>query len=175
MLKAMNRQHTNEEYKKLVDTIFDIIPEMALSQDMIVGFCGETEEDHKDTLELMKYVKYDFGFMFAYSERPGTLAAKKMPDDVPFDVKKRRLQEIIDLQQEHSLYRTKQHLGKTEEVLIEGTSKKDPQQWKGRNTQNTVIVFPKENYQLGEFVNVKVESCTSATLKGIAVGYSDNN
>ena len=123
----------------------------------------------------MKYVKYDFGFMFAYSERPGTLAAKKMPDDVPFDVKKRRLQEIIDLQQEHSLYRTKQHLGKTEEVLIEGTSKKDPQQWKGRNTQNTVIVFPKENYQLGEFVNVKVESCTSATLKGIAVGYSDNN
>ena len=175
MLKAMNRQHTNEEYKKLVDTIFDIIPEMALSQDMIVGFCGETEEDHKDTLELMKYVKYDFGFMFAYSERPGTLAAKKMPDDVPFDVKKRRLQEIIDLQQEHSLFRTKQHLGKTEEVLIEGTSKKDPQQWKGRNTQNTVIVFPKENYQLGEFVNVKVESCTSATLKGIAVGYSDNN
>jgi tRNA-2-methylthio-N6-dimethylallyladenosine synthase len=175
MLKAMNRQHTNEEYKKLVDTIFDIIPEMALSQDMIVGFCGETEEDHKDTLELMKYVKYDFGFMFAYSERPGTLAAKKMPDDVPFDVKKRRLQEIIDLQQEHSLYRTKQHLGKTEEVLIEGTSKKDPQQWKGRNTQNTVIVFPKENYQLGEFVNVKVESCTSATLKGVAVGYSDNN
>jgi len=120
-------------------------------------------------------VKYDFGFMFAYSERPGTLAAKKMPDDVPLAVKKRRLQEIIDLQQEHSLYRTQQHLGKIEEVLIEGTSKKNPNQWKGRNTQNTVIVFPKEEYQLGDFVNVKVEDCTSATLKGIAVGYSDNN
>ena len=142
---------------------------------MIVGFCGETEEDHKDTLELMDYVKYDFGFMFAYSERPGTLAAKKMPDDVPHHIKKRRLQEIIDLQQAHSLYRTKQHLGKVEEVLIEGTSKKDPNQWKGRNTQNTVIVFPKEHYLLGDFVNVKVEDCTSATLKGIAVGYSDNN
>ncbi len=175
MLKAMNRQHTREEYKKLVDTIFKIIPEMALSQDMIVGFCGETEEDHQDTLELMEYVKYDFGFMFAYSERPGTLAAKKMKDDIPFEVKKRRLQEVIDLQQKHSLYRTQQHLGKIEEVLIEGTSKKNPNQWKGRNTQNTVIVFPKEHYKLGDFVNVKVENCTSATLIGMAVGYSDNN
>ena len=171
----MNRQHTREEYKTLVDHIFRIIPEMSLSQDMIVGFCGETEEDHKDTLDLMNYVKYDFGFMFAYSERPGTLAAKKMPDDVPHHTKKRRLQEIIDLQQAHSLFRTQQHLGKVEEVLIEGTSKKDSNQWKGRNTQNTVIVFPKEEYQLGDFVNVKVEDCTSATLKGVAVGYSDNN
>ncbi len=175
MLKAMNRQHTREEYKELVDNIFRIIPEMALSQDMITGFCGETEEDHQDTLELMEYVKYDFGFMFAYSERPGTLAAKKMPDDVPHEIKKRRLQEIINLQQKHSLYRTQQHLGKTEEVLIEGTSKKDQNQWKGRNTQNTVIVFPKEHYKLGDFVNVKVEDCTSATLIGTAVGYSDNN
>lgn len=130
MLKAMNRQHTREEYMELVDQIFKIIPEMALSQDMIVGFCGETEEDHQDTLDLMEYVKYDFGFMFAYSERPGTLAAKKMEDDVPFETKKRRLQEIINLQQKHSLYRTEQHLGKIEEVLIEGTSKKDPNQWK---------------------------------------------
>ncbi|RCS27931.1 tRNA (N6-isopentenyl adenosine(37)-C2)-methylthiotransferase MiaB [Polaribacter sp. WD7] len=175
MLKAMNRQHTREEYMELVDTIFKIIPEMALSQDMIVGFCGETEQDHKDTLELMEYVKYDFGFMFAYSERPGTLAGKKMEDDVPADVKKRRLTEVIDLQQKHALYRTKQHLGKTEEVLIEGTSKKNSNQWKGRNTQNTVIVFPKEHYKLGDFVNVKVEDCTSATLIGTAVGYSDNN
>lgn len=175
MLKAMNRQHTREEYKELVDNIFKIIPEMSLSQDMIVGFCGETEQDHQDTLDLMRYVKYDFGFMFAYSERPGTLAAKKMPDDVPHDVKKKRLQEVIDLQQEHSLYRTQQHLGKTEEVLIEGTSKKDSNKWKGRNTQNTVIVFPKEHYKLGDFVNVKVEDCTSATLIGLAVGYSDNN
>lgn len=175
MLKAMNRQHTREEYMELVDNIFRIVPEMALSQDMIVGFCGETEQDHQDTLDLMEYVKYDFGFMFAYSERPGTLAAKKMEDDVPHDVKKRRLQEVINLQQKHSLYRTEQHLGKIEEVLIEGESKKSDQHWKGRNTQNTVIVFPKEHYKLGDFVNVKVEDCTSATLIGTAVGYSDNN
>lgn len=175
MLKAMNRQHTREEYIELVDNIFRIVPEMSLSQDMIVGFCGETEQDHQDTLELMKYVKYDFGFMFAYSERPGTLAAKKMKDDVPFETKKRRLQEIIDLQQEHALYRTQQHLGKVEEFLIEGTSKKNPNEWKGRNTQNTVAVFEKGNYKLGDFVMVKVEDCTSATLKGTVIGYSDNN
>ena len=175
MLKAMNRQHTREEYMELVDNIYKIIPEMSLSQDMITGFCGETEQDHQDTLDLMRYVKYDFGFMFAYSERPGTLASKKMADDVPEAIKKRRLQEIINLQQEHALYRTQQHLGKIEEVLIEGTSKKNPNEWKGRNTQNTVIVFPKENYKLGDFVNVKVETCTSATLRGTAVGYSDNN
>jgi tRNA-2-methylthio-N6-dimethylallyladenosine synthase len=171
----MNRQHTREEYKTLVDNIFKIIPEMSLSQDMIVGFCGETEEDHKDTLELMEYVKYDFGFMFTYSERPGTLAGNKMEDDVPHAIKKRRLQEVIDLQQIHALYRTQQHLGKTEEVLIEGTSKKNPNEWKGRNTQNTVIVFAKEHYKLGDFVNVKVENCTSATLKGKVVNYSENN
>ena len=175
MLKAMNRQHTREEYMELVDNIYKIIPEMSLSQDMIVGFCGETEQDHKDTLDLMEYVKYDFGFMFAYSERPGTLAGNKMDDDIPNSIKKRRLQEVINLQQEHALYRTQQHLGKTEEVLIEGTSKKNPNEWKGRNTQNTVIVFPKENYKMGDFVMVKVEDCTSATLKGSAVGYSDNN
>ena len=133
MLKAMNRQHTREEYMELVDNIYKIIPEMSLSQDMIVGFCGETEQDHKDTLELMEYVKYDFGFMFAYSERPGTLAGNKMDDDIPNSIKKRRLQEVINLQQEHALYRTQQHLGKTEEVLIEGTSKKNPNEWKGRN------------------------------------------
>ncbi|MDA9290082.1 tRNA (N6-isopentenyl adenosine(37)-C2)-methylthiotransferase MiaB [Polaribacter sp.] len=175
MLKAMNRQHTREEYMELVDNIFKIVPEMSLSQDMIVGFCGETEEDHQDTLALMKYVKYDFGFMFSYSERPGTLAGNKMKDDVPFAVKKRRLQEVIDLQQEHALFRTQQHLGKIEEFLIEGTSKKNPNEWKGRNTQNTVAVFDKGNYKLGDFVMVKVEDCTSATLKGTVVGYSDNN
>ena len=175
MLKAMNRQHTREEYMELVDNIYKIVPEMSLSQDMIIGFCGESEQDHKDTLDLMEYVKYDFGFMFTYSERPGTLAGKKMADDVPQAVKKRRLQEVIDLQQGHALYRTQKHLGKIEEVLIEGTSKKNPNEWKGRNTQNTVIVFEKGNYKLGDFVNVKVENCTSATLRGHAVGYSDNN
>ncbi len=175
MLKAMNRQHTREEYMELVNNIYKIIPEMALSQDMIAGFCGETEENHKDTLDLMEHVKYSFGFMFAYSERPGTLAAKKMEDDIPLATKKRRLQEIIDLQQEHSLYRTQEHIGQTQEVLIEGVSKRDANQWKGRNTQNTVVVFPKEHYKMGDFVNIKIESCSSATLKGTAVGYSENN
>ncbi|MDE1205833.1 tRNA (N6-isopentenyl adenosine(37)-C2)-methylthiotransferase MiaB [Tenacibaculum larymnensis] len=175
MLKAMNRQHTREEYMELVDNIYKIVPEMALSQDMIAGFCGETEDDHLDTLDMMNYVKYSFGFMFAYSERPGTLAAKKMEDDVPLAIKKRRLQEIIDLQQEHSLYRAKEHVGKIQEVLIEGTSKRNENEWKGRNTQNTVVVFPKEHYKMGDFVNVKIEDCTSTTLKGKAVRYSDNN
>lgn len=175
MLERMNRQHTREEYIKLVDNILKIIPDCALSQDMIAGFCGETEEDHQETLSLMEYVKYDFGFMFAYSERPGTLAAKKLSDNIPLDTKKRRLAEIIALQQEHSHFRTKQHLGKVEEVLIEGTSKKSDSQWKGRNTQNTVVVFPKENYKMGDLVMVKIEDCTSATLIGKAIELSKNN
>jgi tRNA-2-methylthio-N6-dimethylallyladenosine synthase len=172
ILQSMNRQHTREEYIELIDNIIKIIPDCAFSQDMITGFCGETEEDHQKTLSLMETVKYDFGFMFAYSERPGTLAAKKMEDDIPLVIKKRRLSEIIALQQEHSHYRTKQHVGKIEEVLIEGTSKKSDSHWKGRNTQNTVVVFPKEDYKMGDFVNVKIEDCTSATLLGKAVGYS---
>ena len=175
ILKAMNRQHTREEYFKLIDDIRNIIPDIALSQDMIAGFPTETEEDHKDTLSLMEYVKYDFGFMFAYSERPGTLAERKLDDDIPEPVKKRRLQEIIDLQRKHGHYRTQQHLGKIEEVLIEKESKKSDAHWSGRNTQNTVVVFPKENYSVGDFVNVKITDCTTATLIGEAVGFSENN
>jgi tRNA-2-methylthio-N6-dimethylallyladenosine synthase len=171
ILKKMNRLHTREEYFKLIDTIRSIIPDCGISQDMITGFPSETEEDHQDTLSLMKYVKYDFGYMFAYSERPGTLGAKKFEDDIPESVKKRRLQEVIDLQQEHSRYRTEQHLGKTEEVLIEKESKKSSLQWSGRNTQNTTVVFPKENYKVGDYVLVKMKDCTSATLIGEAVGY----
>ncbi len=175
ILKAMNRLHTREEYFELIDNIRKIIPDCAISQDMIAGFPTETEEDHQDTLSLMEYVKYDFGFMFAYSERPGTLAERKMEDDIPDETKKRRLQEIIEIQQKHSHYRTQQHLGKTEEVLIEGTSKKSDAHWMGRNSQNTVVVFPKEHYKVGDFVNVKINECTSATLIGEAVGYSENN
>lgn len=175
ILKEMNRLHTREEYFQLIDNIRNIIPDCAISQDMIAGFPTETEEDHQDTLSLMEYVKYDFGFMFAYSERPGTLAARKMEDDVPEEVKKRRLTEIINLQQKHGFYRTKEHLGKTEEVLIEGTSKKSDGHWMGRNSQNTVVVFPKENYKVGDFVNVKINDCTTATLIGEATGYSANN
>ena len=124
----------------------------------------------------MEYVKYDFGFMFAYSERPGTLAARKIADDVPDEVKKRRLTEIIDLQQKHSLlqYPSPKHR-QTVEVLIEGNSKKSDQEWMGRNTQNTVVVFPKEHYKVGDFVNVKITNCTSTTLIGEAVGYSEMN
>jgi len=175
ILKKMNRLHTREEYFELIDTIKQIIPECAISQDMISGFPTETEEDHQDTLSLMEYIKYDFGFMFAYSERPGTLAARKFEDDIPEETKKRRLKEIINLQQKHSLFRTQQHVGKTEEVLIEGSSKKSDAHWMGRNTQNTVVVFPKENYKIGEFVNVKINDCTSATLLGEAVALSENN
>ena len=175
MLKKMNRLHTREEYFTLIDNIKKLIPDCGISHDIITGFPTETEEDHKDTLSLMKYVKYDFGFMFAYSERPGTMAARKFEDDVPHEIKKRRLSEIVALQQEHSRYRTEQFLGKTIEVLVEKSSKKSDAHWSGRNTQNTVVVFPKENYKIGDFVNVKINDCTSATLIGEPIGYSDNN
>lgn len=173
ILKEMNRQHTREEYMALVDKIYEIIPDISLSQDMISGFPTETEEDHQDTLSLMEYVKYDFGFMFAYSERPGTLAARKMVDDVPEEVKKRRLNEIIDLQQKLGLERTKRFVGQEVEVLIEKESKRSNEHWSGRNSQNTVVVFPKENYKVGDFVMVKINDCTAATLIGEAVGYSE--
>jgi len=175
ILKEMNRLHTRQEYFELIDNIRRIIPEVAISQDMIAGFPTETEEDHQDTLSLMDYVKYDYGFMFAYSERPGTLAGRKMEDDVPADVKQRRLNEIQALQRRHSLHRTQQHVGKVEEILIEKPSKKSDAHWSGRNSQNMVAVFPKEHYKPGDFVNVKILDCTSATLIGEAVGYSENN
>ncbi|MGB1449933.1 MAG: tRNA (N6-isopentenyl adenosine(37)-C2)-methylthiotransferase MiaB [Flavobacteriaceae bacterium] len=174
ILQKMNRLHTRQEYFDLIDNIRKIIPGCAISQDMIAGFPTETEEDHQDTLSLMDYVKYDFGFMFAYSERPGTLAERKMEDDVPQDVKKRRLTEIIEKQQEHSRYRTEAFLGQTVCVLIEKESKRSKEQWSGRTTQNTVVVFPKENYNVGEFVDVKIEDCTSATLLGTAIGISED-
>lgn len=167
VLKRMNRQHTREEYIELIDKIKSIVPNIALSHDIIAGFCGETEEEHKETLSLMEYVKYDFGYMFAYSERPGTPAHKKMADDVPEEVKKRRLTEIIDLQQIHSKQRLESYLGKVHEVLIEGDSKKDKNEWYGRTTQNSVMVFPKvEGTKPGDFVLVRADSCTSATLLG---------
>ena len=175
ILDLMNRQHTREEYMALIDRIWEIIPDCAISQDIITGFPTETEEDHQDTMSLMEYVKYSFGFMFVYSERPGTLAARKIEDDIPMEVKKRRLTEIVDLQQKHSAYRTKEFLGKTVEVLIEKESKKSNQHWSGRTQQNTVAVFPKEHYKPGDFVLVKINDCTSATLIGEAEGVSENN
>ncbi len=175
ILKKMNRLHTREEYFELIDMIRKRIPDCAISFDMITGFPTETEEDHQDTLSLMERVKYDFGYMFAYSERPGTKAARKLEDDVPEEIKKRRLSEVIALQQKSSLYRTRQHVGKIEEVLIEKESRKSEADWSGRNSQNTMVVFPKGDYKVGDFVNVKIIDCTSATLIGEAVGYSKNN
>lgn len=175
ILKEMNRLHTIEEYFELIDNVREILPECAISQDMISGFPTETEEDHQATLAALNYVKYDFGYMYLYSERPGTMAARKLEDDVSIEIKQRRLAEIIALQREHCKFRTEEHLGNIEQVLIEGTSKKSDDHWMGRNPQNTVVVFPKENYQLGDFVNVKIENCTSATLIGEAVKNSKNN
>lgn len=175
ILKEMNRLHTREEYMALIDKIRAIIPNVSVTQDMISGFPTETEEDHQDTLSLMEYVKYSFGYMYSYSERPGTLAGRKMEDDVPEETKARRLQEIVDLQREHSAIRTQEFLGQTVEVLIEKASKRSQDDWSGRNSQSIVVVFPKENYKVGDFVNVKITSCTSGTLKGEAVGYSEMN
>ena len=172
ILKLMNRQHTVAEYKTLVDNIKRIIPNIGMSQDMITGFPTETEEDHQGTLDLLNYVKYDYGFMFYYSERPGTLAERKMEDDIPLEIKKRRLQEVIDLQRELSRSNLKKYMGQTMEVLVERTSKKNEDEWSGRNDQNIVIIFPKENYKLGDYVDVKVNECTTGTLIGEAVGYS---
>ncbi|AXG73253.1 tRNA (N6-isopentenyl adenosine(37)-C2)-methylthiotransferase MiaB [Flavobacterium arcticum] len=175
VLKEMNRQHTREEYMALIDKIRTILPNCSISQDMITGFPTETEEDHKDTLTLMEYVKYNFGYMYAYSERPGTMAARKMEDDVPEVVKKRRLQEVVDMQQKHSLERSQEFIGQVVEVLIEKESKKSETHWSGSNSQSITVVFPKGDYKIGEFVNVKITDCTSATLKGEAIGYSDMN
>ncbi len=172
ILKKMNRLHTREEYMELIDNVRNIIPNCGLSHDMIAGFPTETEEEHQDTLSLMDYVKYDFGFMFAYSERPGTLAARKFEDDIPEATKKRRLNEIIALQQQHSAHRTQQFIGTTPTVLIEKSSRKSAEHWSGRTTQNTVVVFPKENYNVGDFVQVKIVDATAATLIGKPLGLS---
>ncbi|HAB26861.1 MAG: tRNA (N6-isopentenyl adenosine(37)-C2)-methylthiotransferase MiaB [Xanthomarina sp.] len=174
ILKAMNRLHTREEYFQLIDNIKRLIPDCAISHDLIAGFPTETEQDHQDTLSLMDYVKYNFGYMFTYSERPGTLAERKMEDDVPEEVKKRRLAEIVQLQREHSEIRTKQYLNTVVEVLIEKESKKSNKEWSGRTSQNSVAVFPKAQYNIGDLVKVKITDCTSATLIGEAIGLSDN-
>lgn len=175
ILKEMNRLHTREEYLDLIRKIETILPGCAISQDLIAGFPTETEEDHQDTLSLMEDVKYSFGYMYAYSERPGTLAGRKMEDDVPEETKSRRLQEIVDLQQVHSKLRTDSFLGTTVEVLIEKVSKRNSEEFSGRNSQNVTVVFPKENYKIGDFVLVEVARSTGATLIGKAIGYSEMN
>lgn len=168
ILQLMNRTYTREWYMKKVDRIREIIPDCGLSSDIITGFCSETEEEHQDTLSMMEYSQYDYGYMYFYSERPGTLAAKRYKDDIPEDVKRRRLQEIVDKQYILSLHSNQRDVDQTYKVLIEGDSKKDTNSWMGRSSQNKVIVFPKENYELkkGDYVMVKVNSCTKGTLLG---------
>ncbi|PQA93705.1 tRNA (N6-isopentenyl adenosine(37)-C2)-methylthiotransferase MiaB [Chryseobacterium shigense] len=167
MLLAMNRQHTREEYLDLIKKAKEIVPDIAFSQDMIIGFCNETEEDHQDTLSLMKEVEYDYGYMFAYSERPGTPAHKKMEDNIPFEVKQKRLNEVIELQRELSRKRMETYVGRTHQILIEGTSRKNKNQWKGRNSQNAVCVFDVlEGQKIGDIVSVFVYDNTQGTLLG---------
>lgn len=170
VLKVMNRTYDREWYIQKIDRIREILGEdCGISTDMITGFCTETEEEHQDTLSLMEYVKYDYAYMFAYSERPGTPAAKKLKDDVPEEVKKRRLQEVIAVQLKHSSERNKQALGKVHKVLVEGPSKRSDADLCGRNDQNKVVIFPREHYKKGDYVQVLVTDCSSATLLGKAV------
>lgn len=166
VLEKMNRGYTREWYLDRIKAIRKYMPECGISTDVITGFCGETEEDHADTIALMQEVKFDFAYMFKYSERPKTLAQRKYADDVPDEVKTRRLTEVINLQQQHSLESNKRQVGKIHKVLIEGESKRSKDDFFGRNSQNTVVVFPRENAKKGEYVNVLVESCSAATLMG---------
>ena len=166
ILKKMNRLHTREEYLNLIKNIREIIPNCGISHDMITGFPTETEIDHQDTLSLMEEVKYDFGYMFAYSERPGTYAARNFKDDVSPETKQRRLEEIITVQQKLSFERNKRFLNNECSVLIDKSSKKSNEFWSGRTSENNVVVFPKYDFSLGDIVNVKVENFTTATLIG---------
>ncbi|MBP6387172.1 MAG: MiaB/RimO family radical SAM methylthiotransferase, partial [Pseudarcicella sp.] len=170
ILKLMNRTYDRAWYINRIDSIKSILGEdCAISHDMITGFCSETEEEHQDTLSLMQYVQYDFGFMFSYSERPGTPAAKKYPDDISKETKQRRLEEIIALQQQHSLAINQQQIGKTKIVLVESLSKRSDQHYQGRADNSKQVVFPKSNHQIGDYVRVKITSCTTNTLMGESI------
>ena len=167
ILQLMNRTYTREWYIAKVNRIREILPDAGLSTDMITGFCTETEEDHEESMSLMRYCKYDLAYMYFYSERPGTLAARRFEDDIPETVKKRRLQEMVDLHRQNTLESMQRDIGKTCKVLVEGFSKKTEEDLQGRNDQNKVVVFPKANFKKGDYVFVKITSCTSGTLIGI--------
>jgi tRNA-2-methylthio-N6-dimethylallyladenosine synthase len=168
VLQLMNRSYTREWYMAKVDRIKEIMPSCGISSDIITGFCTETDSDHEDTMKIMEHAQYDMSYMFFYSERPGTLAERRYKDDVALDVKKRRLQEIVEVQNQLSLKSNQKDVGKTFKVLIEATSKRSELDWMGRNSQNKVIVFGKgaHNYKPGDYVEVKVKECTQATLLG---------
>lgn len=166
MLEKMNRKYTREDYMNKIEMIKKYIPDCSISTDIITGFCSETLDDHKDTLSIMQWVGYDYAFMFNYSERPNTIAAKKFEDDVPADEKNRRLEEIINMQRELSHKSNRNDIGKEYEVLIEGKSKRSDDKLFGRTSQNKVVIFNKEDFKVGEYIKVKIKECTSATLIG---------
>lgn len=168
VLQLMNRTYTREWYMSKVDRIREIMPDCSITSDIISGFCTETNEDHADTITIMDYSKYDMSYMFFYSERPGTLAQRRYTDDVPLEIKKKRLQEIIEKQNALSLESYQKDIGKVYKVLIDGDSKRSENDWVGRNSQNKVVIFPKNNYhfQKGDYVMVKINNCTQATLFG---------
>ena len=169
VLQLMNRTYSREWYIAKVNRIREIIPGCGLSTDMITGFCTETDEDHEQSMSLMEYCKYDLAYMYFYSERPGTLAARRFKDDVPENLKKKRLQEMVDLHRIHSLQSMQRDIGKTCKVLVEGFSKKSADELQGRSDHNKVVVFPKSNFKKGDYVMVKINSCTAGTLIGTAV------
>jgi len=168
VLQLMNRTYTKEWYLAKVDRIREVIPDCGISSDVITGFCTEAEEDHLETLDVMQYSKYDMSYMFIYSERPGTLAQRRYQDDIPEEIKKRRLTEIVGLQNRLSLESNQKDIGKSFKVLIEGDSKRSPDDWMGRNTQNKVVVFPKGNstFKKGDYAMVRITGSTQATLLG---------
>lgn len=174
ILKRMNRKYTREWYLGRIEAIKNYLPDCALSTDIIAGFSNETAEDHQDTLQLMEQVGYDYAFMFKYSERPNTLAARKYEDNVPEETKGKRLQEIIRLQQKLSLASNKKDIGKTFEVLVESTSRKSDEELAGRNSQNKVVVFARGSLKPGDYVKVKITSCTTATLRGTVADELEN-
>jgi len=169
VLDRMRRTYTREEYLSLIERGRELCPGISFSTDIIAGFCGETEEQHQDTLSLMREVRYDHAYMFKYSERPQTYAARKLEDDVPEDVKQRRLEEIIELQNQHSKESNEQEIGAVHTVLVEGTSKKSDEQLFGRTDTNKGVVFDREDYEQGDYVKVRIDDCTSSTLLGTAI------
>lgn len=169
VLYRMNRGYSREWYMERINAIHRIVPNCAISTDVITGFCGETEEEHQETLSLMDFVEYDFAYMFKYSERPKTLAERRFEDDIPEEVKGRRLNEIIEKQLAHSLKSNQKQIGTIQKVLIEGNSKRSEEHLCGRTGRNSMVVFPKESYQKAQYVMVRIDSCTSATLKGEVV------
>jgi tRNA-2-methylthio-N6-dimethylallyladenosine synthase len=174
ILEKMNRGYTRDWYRGRISAIRKIIPDCGISADIIAGFCSETEEDHQETLSLMDWVKYDFSYMFKYSERPKTMAERRFEDDIPEEKKTRRLEEIIRLQNKHSLAINKARIGKTYEVLVEGVSKRSEAHLFGRNSQNNVVVFPRDKHNPGEYVSVNISECTSATLIGRVVDLEES-